>query len=391
MELTLGVDRFRVLESGIAGSTEIPNLFRQLRDKSHFLEVPKDAFEALTTLRDVKGKQVKVDVHVTNMALLVERLRLFFQECQYCQKQAHAEVEQLKLQLVPPGPDAKMAQKIFDANASTKFQPSIWAAVATKVFAFGRCIFRLDTLYLDDIEDGAFNSGRWRSKGKSVSMYTTQMEAVAAWIAARPQQPKDVTNAAIAVVSAVQQWKEEFVAQRSAVIQTLQHLHRVHFSTRARAAPSMLHRHRAMIAARAKGVQRTNNDFLRLGQTQQPLPAAAAAAAVEEAEPAALRKHPPAWEHDIDDSEGQNGIEQQLHHKVAVAETSLKKAKDDCKTASQLASRLQELQQPVECVICKENICQGATQPSLDQPASPGVGAHLSSFSSKVAVCRAPN
>ena len=131
----------------------------------------------------------------------------------------------------------------------------------------------------------------------------------------------------------------------------------------------MLHRHRAMIAARAKGVQRTNNHFLRLGQTQQPLAAAAAAAAVEEVEPAALRKHPPAWEHDIDDSEGQNGIEQQLHHKVAVAETSLKKAKDDCKTASQLASRLQELQQPVECVICKENICQGATQPSLDQPA----------------------
>ncbi len=370
--LTLGVDRFRVLKRGIGTK---PDLFAQLRDESQFFEDDHAEFFKAMTRKGPNGEDVPIEV--TKMALLIERLRLLFKECHHSHQQARKDIAKLSAQVLSSGSKqdviSQLAQQVFDTNDSTKFQPRMWAAYAKRVFWFGSCILRLSDLYFDDIEDGV-NSGRWRVAGKQFHEYTTQMEAVLCWIAETPRQRTTIKDAAMKIVSEIRCWKVEFVAQRSAVIQVLQHLHRVHLSFRARATPTMLHRHRHMMAVRAKNAQRATNSFLRYGHTPQLAPTAAASSAAatvvatsnpKEAASAAphksqqLRKHPPAWQYEVDDSDGQSGIEQLLRLRYSSGTAALNRAKENCETFSELAQKLKDLQQPVQCTFCQDRLNPG--------------------------------
>eukprot|EP01043_Picozoa_sp_COSAG02_P008327 COSAG02_NODE_264_length_26618_cov_244.096459_11_plen_1778_part_00 len=358
--LTLGDARFQVVKRGIAGVLEIPDLFVQLRDESNFVDQTDGTkfFKAMTR----KGPQdTDVPVGVTNMAVLIERLRLFFKECRHCQQNARKEIAALSAMVLSSGAEqsiiSQTAKDVFDANQSTNFRPSMWTEYATCVFRFGSCIFRVESLYFNDIEDGV-NSGRWRTTGKAFCNYTTQMEAVLCWIAERPRQCTMIKDAAKKLVSEIHGWKVEFMAQRSAVIQTLQHLHRLHLSSRAKAAPTMLDRHREMMELRAKNAQRAKNPILRYSQQEWDTPQSAAAAAP--ANEPGMREHPPAWQYEVGGSEGQSGIEQRLRQMISTGTIALKRAKEDCATASELAHKLQELQQPVQCTFCQDRINPGA-------------------------------
>jgi hypothetical protein len=369
MELTLeGPRRFRGHSPGICNKK--PNLLAQLRQESQFHD---GSFGAL-------------DTDVTNTAQLVERLQLFFHECEYCQQQARKELEQLRQQVLAPPLGAKfqteiekLAKDVFDANMSTSFQPDIWGDYAERVLEFGQCIFRIDDIYVDNSEQGGTNSGHWRSKGKPVCEFKTQMEAVFDWIAAQSHAPMAVKKAALEVSLAIEQWKKEFVAQRAAVIQIVQHLHRLHMSARATTKPTMEHRHLQMIKIRAHKAQSADNNFLRYdGQAVSAVApaaqtttvqggAAAAAASAAAAAPTTtlLRGHQVAWQYEVDNSDGQGGIERQLRARIADVQVSHDKSWNDRKTAWTLAQRLRELQQPVECTLCRERICDGTSASSL--------------------------